>query len=168
MALKRNKNGTYVVKTEPQAREALIEMKAISQQITALMVEHGIPELQAQADALKSAATDFCVANDVETIPLTTNVYARLRKDKYGGTWVSTDADLTEDTPVDVTPLRNILKKKFNSVRFREVWYEISKRVVDTEKLEKAVTDGTLTAEEIAPAFYEKDKKPFLIVYGKD
>jgi len=170
MALKRNKNGTYTVKTEPQAREALIEMREINEQIALILAQNGVTDLEAKANALKSAATEYCVTHDVETIPLTTKVYARLRKDRYGGTWVSTSDDVTEETPVDVHPLREILKAKYkkDSVKFRDVWYAISKRVVDTTKLEKAVAEGTLTAEEIAPAFYEKDKKPFLILYGKD
>jgi hypothetical protein len=38
---------------------------------------------------------------------------------------------------------------------------------VDTDGLDRVISEGLLTAEDVAPAFYEKEKAPFLIVYGK-
>jgi len=157
-----------VVKTEADAKAALLKVREIQEQIAVLYALHGITDLENEITVLKQAATAWAVENDKDTIGLGGKLYARLRRDKYGGTWVATDDDLTNDTPVDVMPLRLILKKKFGSdaAKYREVWNRVTKRTVDPEKLDRVVQEGILTAEEVSPAFFEKDKKPFIQIYG--
>jgi hypothetical protein len=167
MPVKKLKSGKFSIRSEEDARAALQEMKQISEEITTLMVEHGIVDLQEKASKLKEAATDWAVENDQDVINLGGSLYARLRRDKYGGTWIATDSDITEETPVGVVPLRMILKKKIKDQdRFREVWNRVTRRAVDTQGLDRVVAEGILTAEEAGQAFYEKDKKPFIQVYG--
>lgn len=159
-----------VVKTEADAKAALLKYRAIKEDIAVRMAAAGIPDLEEQADELRQKATDWAVKNDKDTISLGGKVYARLRRDKYGGTWVATSDDLTSDTPVSVVPLRTILwnkyAKKGDKTMFNEIWHRVSRRAVDPDKLDRAVQEGVLTADEISPAFYEKDKAPFLILYG--
>ena len=61
---------------------------------------------------LKAAATDWAVATETETIPLPDGGHAQLRRDKYGGTWVATKADL-DGAPDGAVPLFDVLRKKF-------------------------------------------------------
>jgi len=157
------------IKTEKDARAALNRMREIKHQIEEILEAEGVNDLQAEADALKTAATDWAVTEDQDVIDLGQGVYARLRRDKYGGRWI-TDGDdlLADDVPVTVVPLKAILKKKYKDEPndFKRVWYAITRRVADPTRLEKAVAEGTLTESEISGAFFEKDKKPFLQVYG--
>ena len=108
------------------------------------------------------------VVDAMARIELGGGVYALLRRDKYGGQWVATSDDLAADIPTDVVPLRDILEAKFSKrpKTLKEMWLRITKRAVDVDALTREVADGNLTAEEIAPAYFEKEKAPFLRVYG--
>src|SRR5262245_368372 len=168
MATAKRKVAPGLVKTEAEAKRALLKYREIKDDIAVRMAAAGIPELEEQADELRRQATDWAVKSDKETISLGGTLYARLRRDKYGGTWMATDNDVTAYTPVNVMSMRANLKKKYakDAAQFREVWNRVTKRAVDPEKLDRVVQEGVLTADEIAPAYYEKDKKPFIQIYG--
>jgi hypothetical protein len=172
MALKRLKNGQFQVKNVEEAREALIGSENLKEEIQALMQEHGIAEMMEDAAEMKKAATAWAANTDTPRIDLGNGrqgePYALLRRDKYGGTWIASSDDIDANTPVSVIPLLFILRQKFkNKTERSEIWNRITKRTVDQGELDRVVREGLLTAEEIAPAFYEKEKAPFLIVYGK-
>jgi hypothetical protein len=172
MALKRLKNGQFQVKNVEEAREALIGSENLKEEVQALMQEHGITEMMEDAAEMKKAATAWAANTDTPRIDLGNGrqgePYALLRRDKYGGTWIASSDDIDGNTPVSVIPLLYILRKKFkNKTERSEIWNRITKRTVDQDALDRVVREGLLTAEEIAPAFYEKEKAPFLIVYGK-
>ncbi len=171
MALQRLKNGQYRVRNLEDAKEALTGVQNLSDEIQSLMKEHGIDEMMTDAAEMKKAATAWAANTDTQRIDLGTGrkgqPYALLRRDKYGGTWVATDDDL-EDAPPNATPLLKLLRKKIKDRETRsEIWNRITKRTVDTDGLDRVISEGLLTAEDVAPAFYEKEKAPFLIVYGK-
>lgn len=164
----RLKNGQYQVKNLKQAQEALEGVRAMRDEIEELMAEHGIKEMQEDATELKRAATAWAAETGTAQIDLGNGVYARLRQDKYGGRWIATDADFDKDTPGNVITLLSILRRKFkNKEKRSEIWNRVTKRAVDPDALQRVVQEGLLTAEEIAPAFTEKDKAPFLIIYGE-
>lgn len=166
MPLKRKTNGTFSVSNESQAKEALKTVLELKHEIKRLEEEHGITEMMDDSSELKKAATRWAVESNTQAIDLGGGVYARLRQDKYGGTWVTTDDDL-DGAPVSAVPLLKILRKKFPNKTLRsEIWNRVTKRTVDPDKLNRVVEEGILTAEEVAPAFYEKDKAPFLMIYG--
>jgi len=150
-----------------EARDALRQMRLLNTQVKALMEEHGIPQLQEEAQALKKAATEWAVKSDTERIDLGKGVYARLRRDKYGGTWVATDDDL-DGAPATAVPLYEILRLKFlkKPQTLKRLWASVTRVSVDPEELQRAILEGHITADEIAPAFWEKEKTPFLIIYG--
>jgi hypothetical protein len=167
VAIPRLANGQYEVKSLKQAKEALLACKELDNSIMELQREHGITEMMEDASELKKAATRWADANDAERIDLGGGRYVGLRRDKYGGTWVADVDDLTESVPSTVVPLRRILKKKFkDAATFKEVWMRVTKRTVDSDALAQEVSAGILTAEEIAPAFFEKEKAAFLRFYG--
>jgi hypothetical protein len=162
--LKRLDNGRYEVKNMKQAKEALEGVRRLNGEISELMKEHGINDLMEDVTEMKKAATYWADSNDIDVIKLD-GARAQLRKDKYGGTWVSTGQDL-DGAPLTAVPLLEILRRKIkNATERREIWQRITKRVVDPERLEQAVKEGTLTADEIAPAYYEKEKAAYLRIY---
>lgn len=170
MALKRLQNGQYEVKTLKQAQEALKTMRELQASIEELMEEHGISEMMADAAEMKKAATHWAANSNTPRIELGNGrkgePYALLRRDKYGGTWLATDDDITSEAPSKAVSLQWILRKKYRDKTTRsEIWNRITKRSVDTDGLKRVVDEGLLSDGEIAPAFYEKDKAPFLIVY---
>jgi hypothetical protein len=171
MALKRLKNGQYKVSNLAEAKEALEGVQNLAAEVESLMKEHGISEMMEDAAEMKKAATAWAANTDTQRIDLGTGrkgqPYALLRRDKYGGTWVATEEDL-DDAPVSAVPLLTILRKKFKNRQERsEIWNRVTRRSVDPENLQRVVDEGLLSAEDIAPAFWEKEKTPFLIVYGK-
>jgi hypothetical protein len=171
MAVTRLKNGQYRVNSLKDAQEALIGVQNLKESIDALMAEHGITEMMEDAAEMKRAATAWADNTGTERINLGSGKkgepYALLRRDKYGGGWIATDDDLTDDAPANAVPLLLILRRKFkNKTERSEIWNRITKRSVDPVKLDRVVQEGLLSAEDVAPAYYEKEKKPFLIIYG--
>jgi hypothetical protein len=171
MALVRLKNGQYKVSSLKEARDALIGSQNLKAEIQALMDEHGISEMQEDAAEMKKAATAWAADTNTARIDLGSGrqgePYALLRRDKYGGKWIASSDDLDADTPASAIPLIYILRQKFKDRKERsEIWNRVTKRQVDPESLNRVVQEGLLTAEDIAPAFYEKEKAPFLIIYG--
>jgi len=165
MATTKKKGGG--ITSEEAARAALAEYRALKGEAERLMVEHGITAKLEEADALKKAATEWAVKNDKAVINLEGGLYFRLRRDKYGGQWIATDDDLTAEMPATAMSIRRILRLKFpNEETRRDIWNRITRRVIDPEKLKRVIAEGELTAEEVAPAFVEKEKAPFLIGYG--
>jgi len=170
MALKRLQNGQYEVKTLKQAKEALMTMRELQSSISELMEEHGITEMMEDASELKKAATRWAASSDTPRIDLGNGrkgePYALLRRDKYGGTWIATDDDITDAAPPKATSLLSILRGKYRDKTIRsEIWNRVTKRTIDQDGLKRVVDEGLLSDSEIAPAFYEKEKAPFLIVY---
>jgi uncharacterized protein YhdP len=166
MAATKKKGGGGIT-SEAGARAALVEHRSLKAEAERLMVEHGITEKLEQAEALKKAATVWAVKHEKEVLNLDGGVYYRLRRDKYGGQWIATDDDLTADMPGNAMSMRRILRLKFpNEEKRRDIWNRITRRVVDPEKLKRVIAEGELTAEDVAPAFVEKEKSPFLIGYG--
>lgn len=164
-------------KTKKMTEESVAELLRQAEQLTAdaeaLMEEHGIPKLLAEAAALKKSATEWAVANNVEQIVVDdeTGRYYGLRQDTYNKRVVSDDDELDElKNPSKVIPLKRIVKSKFGDKKklpWTEVWKQITTRKVDVVKLENAVKKGLLTVDEISPAYYHDTKAPYLRSYGK-
>lgn len=168
MALRRLKNGQYRVRNLAEAKEALQGSLNLKDEIEAVMKEHGITELMEDAAEMKKAATAWAAETDTERIDLGKGrqgePYALLRRDKYGGTWVVSEDDL-ENAPVAAVPLIKILRKKFKDRTERsEILNRVTRRTIDAAGLERVVSEGLLTTEDVAPAFYEKEKAPFLMM----
>jgi hypothetical protein len=175
VALKSNKNGTYTVTAKEDAVKALKLMAERQEAAQALMKKHKITELMQEATELKKAATEFCVAKGIEKLDLGDS-YAGLREDGYDRRWIVDKGELVQFQlagAANVIDLKTILKKKFAkkgvsvTAEFKEVWKRITKRVVDPDALQEAIDDGTLDEDEIAPAFVEKKKAPYLRIYPK-
>jgi hypothetical protein len=173
VGVRANDNHTYTVKTKADAVKALKMMQERSEEAQELMREHGISELMQEATELKKAATAFCVAKGIDKLDLGDS-YAALREDGYDRRWVARKTDLGDlGNPEGAIPLYDILKSKFlrgkkkQPSKFKEIWNRITKRVVDPDALQEVIDEGLLDEDEIAAAFVEKKKAPYLRIYEK-
>lgn len=165
VALKSRNNGTYTISTKADAEKALRMMVELQDEIMALNKEHGITELMRDAAELKKAATAFAVAKGITKLDVG-DKYAALREDGYDRRWIGTQDELKDmDAPAGATPLRTILKN--GHADWKEIWMQITKRVVDSDKLQEAIDEGVLDEDEISAAFVEKKKSPYLRLYDK-
>ena len=158
--------GTVKSLKEAQARlERVQEIKATIEERRRIS---GINELEAELDLLKKSVTDWAVKTNTETIPMDGG-HAQLRRDKYGGTWVGTYADL-DGAPDGAVPLWRVIMKKFpkSKEKRNEVWRRVTKRVVDSAALSQAVEEGVFTVEEIEQSYWEKQKTPYIRIYVEE
>lgn len=165
--LKRNVNGTYTVKTKDDAKKALLLSNELRKEIEQIEEDQGLLELRQDATALKQAATQFLAAKGIDGLDLG-DLYATLRRDAYARRWIATDEDLA-DAPEGAKSLRTILRKKFksNPDKFKEIWRRITKPVAVAEEVQWLVDEGIVEEDEIAPAFVEKTKAPFVLINPK-
>lgn len=161
MALQRNANGQYVIRSKTEAVRALTMMQNLQDEITELKKEYGLDEMEMDATELKRAATAYCANNGVEILKLPkVNRYARLIKAVASKKWIGTKDDMPDDADKGAKPLKSIVSK--------EVWMKITKRVPDPELIDEAVAEGLVTLREIEPAYVETFKSPYLGIYEGD
>jgi len=173
MALKPAANGEYNVRNLKEAKEALQLMRAIAEEIREIYEEHGITQLEADATELKKAATRWAVTSKTERIDFDAGFHATLISQTYDPHYIATDDDMPDELPDnrEIIPLQTIIEKKFKSKvakpgsKARKVWFSITKRVIDREAIDQAVADGVFTVDDVAPAFVEKQKAPYLRVF---
>lgn len=157
MALKRNANGEFVIKTKEEAVRALEMMQRLQDDYNEIRKEHGLEELEMDMTELKKAATRYCTEKDIQSLDIPeAGKIAKLVRAVNTKRWVGTKAEIKADDPEGVKPLRSLVSK--------EVWMEITTRVPDPAKIDEAVAEGTITAKEIMPAYVETFKAPYLLI----
>lgn len=170
MALKVTKDGFIVIKTKKDAAEALEAFQRMKAELDELREEHGITDLEKDLVSYKAAVQTWMVENDVEQVQCD-GFHGTLIKGFYGSHWIATDDDITEGDPAGAKSLQSLIEKKFKSKvkdkgsKARKVWMKITKRVVDHAAVEELVQAGTLSVDEISPAWSEKPKQPFLRIF---
>jgi hypothetical protein len=146
--LKRNKTGTYTIRSKAEAEEALRLLEEIEEEISPKMI---------QATELKKAATAYAVDKKLDTIQLDGCYYRQITR--YTRFWVGTDEDVPAEQ-AGVKSLQALVKgKKANG---KPLWQLITKRVPDPDKISEAVGKGWIEETEIEQAFVEKPQRPFL------
>jgi hypothetical protein len=146
------------LKSSRVAAQLLEESVELKQKAEALMAEHGITEMLAEADTLKQRATEFCVENEIERLELSNGRYGKLIESTQERVIVGTKDEMPVNAPRTLRPLKSLVSK--------EVWMKITKRVPDADKIEQAIGDGLLTLDDVAPAYFERMRKPYLRVFG--
>jgi len=170
MALTVTDDGFIVIKSQDDAKKALQKFQTLKAERDELYEEHGIKDMDEELVALKAAVTKFMADNKVEQIECK-GFHGTLVKGYHGGHWLATDDDISPGDHKTAKSLQAIIEKKFKSKisvkgsKARKVWMKITKRVVDHEAVEAAVADGTLNVKEIAPAWSEKEKAPYLRIF---
>lgn len=157
MALRQNKNGTYVISSQADAVEALTLMEKKSAEVKKLMEKHGIEKRMQDATELKKAATNFMAMKNVEALELPIGKVAKLIQ-ATKGMWIGTKDDLPDDVSArEVKTLKSLVSK--------EIWMKLSRRVPDPAKIEEAVSEGLVEEDEIADAYLEKANAPYVRLF---
>lgn len=152
--------------TLDQIVELLEQVDTLNAEADKLMKKHGISEKLAMAADAKKKATELTVAAQFKSILMPSGARYDLRQDTYNKRIVGDVEDLASvKSPASVIPLRKILAKKFDKRGALEVWRRVTTRKVDEAKLLEAINDGTLSADEIFPAYYHDLKSPYLRRY---
>lgn len=140
MPLKRKRDGTYVIKTKDDAIQAIKEADSIMDEIR---------EQEEQRKALKKSAAFYMRDKGIDGFKIAGKMRALVRPTSR--LWVVTEEDIPENLPDDdaaeVRPLEDIL----NAAQLEQV----TKLVVDPEKMEQAIGLGIVDEEEIADAYLE-------------
>jgi hypothetical protein len=170
LVVKVTADGTVVIKTERQAAEALEAFSRLKAEIDEIREESGLDDLEKDAVAYKAAVTTFMVENGVDQLQCR-GFHGTLVRGFYNSHWVATAEDLTANEPESVVPLQALIEKKFKSSiatkgsKARNIWLKITKRVVDQSKLDEVVAANLLDADEIAAAWVEYEKQPYLRLF---
>jgi hypothetical protein len=160
-----------VIENEDQLKDALSDLNAAMKKQEALMLEHGLNDLQADIEALKEETTAFAVEHEIDRIDLD-DCHFTLISQAFDTRFIGTK----DEMPLNVKdgrklkPLRAIIFKKYKNdkAKAREVWKKVTKRVVVKELVDEAVSEGLLTVKEITPSFIERQKKPYLRRFDDD
>jgi hypothetical protein len=96
-----------------------------------------------------------------------TGYHATLIRAGYDARVVGTEDDLQPGDPPEVVPLREIIYRKFKHDKnlARRTWFACTRRVVVIDMLEEQVAGGVLTVDEIAEAYVQKEKKPYIRIF---
>lgn len=168
MALKRTKNGEYVLSSQKQVISALTLMAELQEEISELNEKHGIREMMQDATELKKAADRYMIEKGISSIDLKDGRTAKVVEAAHDRHWILLDSELEDDPIPGAKSLRSILKKKFKGDKegFKNIMARVSKRVANPEGIQEAVSEGLISENEIQAAFVEKEKKPYMRVYG--
>jgi hypothetical protein len=160
MALKRRKNGTYVVDKKADAEEALMLMLEIEDAIKEIHKDNGIPEMMMDSTELKRAATRYFASKRIKAMTLKGAGKVAKLIEGSEGQWIGTKAEMPDDAPDGVRPLKSIVGK--------DMWKRITRRMIDPDKIMEAVSKGELDEDEISAAYYEKPRAPYVRLYDDE
>lgn len=170
MGLKVHDNGFVEIKTKKDAIEAMARFRDLQAEIQELKEESGLNDLEKDAVAYKAAAQSYMIDAGLDHLP-GDGFHGTLVKGSGASHWIATDDDLTGNEPARCQSLQSIIEKKFKSSikakgsKARKVWMKITKRVIDPDAVEEAVNAKLLSVDEIAPAWYETTRAPYLRIF---
>jgi hypothetical protein len=172
MALKPTKNGEYHIANMKQAKEALVLFQAVKAEIESVREQYGLGEMEIDAVELKKAVSRWAIETDTERIDFDKGFHATLVKQSFDSQFIATDDEIPDDLPEGrkVVPLQRIIEKKFKGTikekgKARKVWMRITKRVVDRAMIDEIVSEGILSADDLKPAFVQREKAPYLRIF---
>lgn len=148
-----------------QAAKALKQHMDIEAEISHRIEDAGIHELTSRSQEIKAAVTEWAVESETARIEIDDAHHATLIAQFYDSRFIGTAEDLRGDEKAGVIPLRTILRKKLGKVRSKEIWMQVTRRHVDRDLLEEVISEGIISVDDVAPAFVEKEKKPYLRVF---
>lgn len=169
-AKKKPTNTMQTVLTEISSYEelkaALASVQELQDDIVIRMEAAGIPALEAKKDALKKLATEYAVKEGIERVDFP-GAHATLIQQFFDGRFIGTEEDIRGDERDGVIPLRQIIRRKFkgDTAKVKEVWNQVTRRVVDKDAVDEAISYGILTVDDVAPAYVERAKSPYLRIF---
>lgn len=167
-------NGFVEVKTEEEALEALTKFRELQEAIREIKEENDLDAMEKDAVAFKVAAQEFMLRTDIDHIE-GDGWHGTMVKGAASSHWIETDDDIPDEIGErDVMSLQSIVEKKTKSKisekgsKARKLWMKMTKRIVDPEAIEELVQEGKLKVDEISPAWYETQRKPYLRIWNDD
>jgi hypothetical protein len=139
-------------------------------EIDEIKKESGIDEMELDCVELKRAVTAFMVENSLDRLNFKKGFHGTLVRATYGATWIGERSQLTDDAPGYAVPLKELLTKKFKRSpdKAKKMWLRLTTRIPDPIKIEEAIAEGVITVQDVAPAWWEKDKSPYLRIFSSD
>jgi hypothetical protein len=143
-------------------------------EIAEVKKETGLDDMEKDLASFKAALRDFMLAKDKDHIE-GDGFHGTLVKGSGGSRWIADEDDLTPELDERCKPLKQIIMEKFgvntlqgksDEVRkARRLWNRVTRRVVDPEAIEEAVSEKLLDVDEISPAWIEIERKPYLRIF---
>lgn len=160
------------MKPETKAERLLAKRVQLENEIMDIKRKAGLLKLETALEKVKEELLSVMTENKFEQVQ-GKGYHATLVKQSYGSMLLATMDDFLalDEIPADraVTPLRSIIRKKYGKFskgsKSSEIWKRITKPVVVPDKLEEVVSEGLLSVDEIAPAYVDKQKKPYARVF---
>ena len=155
MAKKKAAEGISI-KSMADAQKALEEMEKIELEIA--------PQMR-RATELKKAVTAFAVKKNIPVVQLDGVYYRHIQRNTHK--WIPTDEDMPGTAPKGAKSVMAIVKGRKVKIKGKSVplWQLITKRVVDPQLIDQAVTQGHITEKEIEKAYVATPQAPFLQRY---
>lgn len=161
--------------TKKNAAEKLAELHELQTKLKALREKHGIDTLENEIDQHKRSIVEYAERSNLLTIP-GNGIYGRLMRQSVERRVLATDEE--KDTLVATQPvteereyksLAQIIEDRYGDItvkgKARRLWMKCTRRVIDMEGLEEAISSGLLSIEEITPAYYERVSAPYIRVF---
>lgn len=170
MGLKVHDNGFVEITNEEDALEALNRFRELQEAIKEIREENDMDAMEKDAVAYKAAAQEFMLRTDQEHIE-GDGWHGTIVKGSGTSHWIETEDDIPENARDDVDSLDAIIERKCESLisekgsKARKLWMKMTKRVVDPVAIEELVNEGKLDVDEIAPAWYETPRAPYLRIF---
>jgi len=144
-ALKRNKDGTYIIRTPEEAATAIAK---------AVTIKESIQDEIDEMERLKWASSSWMKENDVIRLPLPGMKKKATLVQRHSSAW---DRDVL---------LKLVKKAKPKS--WKKVWQALTTREPDRDKIQQAIKDGIIKADSISDAFIQKPQNVFVQVFDDD
>lgn len=149
----------------------LRDLRAAERRLEELKQEHGISELEDEISEGKKVLAAVMGEHKLAQIE-GEGFHATLIKAVKARYWILTDDD---EIPVGykAKSLKSIIRKKHGpfskgSISQRLWTRYVTKRVADPEGIERAVAEGLLTQKEVAAAYIEEEKQPYVRIFEDD
>jgi len=140
MALKREDNGTYTIRTQAEAEEAI----GLRQELKA-----DIQDAEQDATEISKALLRFLQDSELDELEVP-GFRAKIIQRNYPK-W-------------NGLKLRRLLKKRFAADEWQGWWRSLTTRIPDQEKINEAVAAGEIEMEDIEAAYEDNPGQPFLEV----
>jgi hypothetical protein len=155
MAVRAKKKGL----SKRQAEALAVKLGILQDEIAEIERQSGLLDKREQVKVMRSSLTAYMVETDTSRIEAGPGKHARLIEATAERVWIAED----DDVPVD-PPGKRSLKSIFDKATF----LMLTKRVADPEKILEAVEEGLVATEDLAPAYYERMKAPYIRVFNAE
>lgn len=168
--LTQDADGNYKIRNKDEALLALKKATDLQDEMARIALENDLPQKTTDYEALRKALAAFQDSKDI--LELTDGEHKSLLVERTESKWVLTDEDIPEGyvppEGEEIKSLTAIFKELYpDDTKFKRMFNKITRRVLDTAKLNELVKDGTLKAAQVDPAYLQYVKTRYVKVGEK-